>query len=280
MALIFEFTPDEARWVAEAAARWATREKNAKCEVERTPWKDAPYRTTLATLDGDPKILIDAQGAFSYHRPLAALASWIHAHRRYAELYVAVAEASEVQVRQLEEMKRDGVGLLLVYDDGAVHQAHPARNPALLVLPDPTLKYGDCRAEVEAAVQKFNHVDRKDGLRDMCELVERETEKVAVAAVRKGLLKMSVTDVHGMNWATKINALASPNSYAPPATPVLDASGKDDLHSFRGARNLVDHPARGLRAQQRREQQFAERMAQGPRLVSQLVSLRRKIARH
>ena len=59
--------------------------------------------------------------------------------------------------------------------------------------------------------------------------------------------------------------------------PIVTGIFKNDLHSFRGARNLVDHKVRGKRDDVKRQKQFAERMMQGPRLVSELVSLQRKV---
>jgi hypothetical protein len=207
------------------------------------------------------------------------MSEWLMANRKYAELFIAVDENADLPVRELNDVKRDGVGLLMVDDTGSVHVAESARNPALTVNPDPTLRYGDCKSEVEAAIEKFNHVDRKDGLRDMCELVERETEKLAVSAARKSMLTMPEAAVRAQDWSTKINTLASNKAFVPPAIPVLDDPLKNDFHSFRGARNLIDHPSRSARDRQRRERQFAERMAQGPRLVAELVSIRRRINR-
>jgi hypothetical protein len=263
--------------VAEAVARWLTR-RRLKWQVESSPWEDAPYRSTLTVVQGGPTLLIEAQGRLSYHRALADFAAWLMANRHYAELSIAVDAGAEAPVRALEDMKRAGVGLLLVEEGGSVKQAHAPLNPALLVQPDPTLRYGDCKSEVGASVEKFNQVNRKDGLRDMCELVERETEKLALAAVRKGLMSMDEKAVGGMDWSGQINTLASHKAFAP-GVPLLDDGLKNDFHSFRGARNLVDHPARSARDNAKRVRQFAERMAQGPRLVAELVSLRRKVNR-
>jgi hypothetical protein len=139
------------------------------------------------------------------------------------------------------------------------------------------LRFGECRAEVTNSVKKFNDVDRKDGLRDMCEIVERKTESLAIRAVRAGWVTMGEAAVRGMDWSTQINMLASINSYHPGKNPVIDQTMKDDLHSFRGARNLVDHKVPNKREDAKRQKQFAERMLQGPRLVSDLVALQRKV---
>lgn len=67
----------------------------------------------------------------------------------------------------LAEMKKYGVGWLVVEDSGRVGESLKAHNPALVATPDPNLKCGDCQPEVRAALEKFNEVNRKDGLRDI-----------------------------------------------------------------------------------------------------------------
>jgi hypothetical protein len=64
---------------------------------------------------------------------------------------------------------------------------------------------------------------------------------------------------------------------SPGKSPIVGSTLKDDLHSFRGARNLLDHKVTNKREDTKRQQQFAERMMQGPRLVAELVSLNRKL---
>lgn len=120
-------------------------------------------------------------------------------------------------------------------------------------------------------------MDRKDGLRDMCEVVEQLTAELGVAASKKGRLKMPESVFRQKDWATQINELSRSEAYNAPFVPLLKSSLKDDLHSFRGARNLIDHKVQSAQEEKLRQKQFAERMMQGPRLVSDLASLRRKI---
>ena len=69
---------------------------------------------------------------------------------------MATPSDATLQAGTLEEMKKDGVGLLVVDNDGKISVSQKARNPALVITPDPTLKYGDCKTEVTASVRKFN----------------------------------------------------------------------------------------------------------------------------
>jgi hypothetical protein len=79
------------------------------------------------------------------------------------------------------------------------------------------------------------------------------------------------------DWAGQINELARNEAYNAPHSTFISSTFKDDLHSFRGARNLVDHKARSAQDDKRRQKQFADRMMQGPRLVADLIALKRKI---
>jgi hypothetical protein len=247
-----------------------------KVKIEKPAWSAAPYRTSVVAEKAGRHILIEAQGTLSYAQSLKGLAVWLAANRCYAELYIATKADAVLQAGVLQQMRMDGVGLLVIDDDGEVTISMRARNAALVVTPEPTLKFGPSNAEVRTAVQKFNDTDRKDGLRDLCEIVERLTEELGVAACRKGYLKKPEAQFIKDDWSTQINELARPEAYHT-SPPLVGTTLKDDLHSFRGARNLVDHKARSRRDEAKRQRQFAERMMQGPRLAAELISLKRKL---
>jgi len=272
----FVLTPEEAQKPARAVAAYLRRQ-GMIVKPEATAWANAPYRTTLLARKAGLNALIEVQGAPDYTGSIKNLAVWLAATRLYVELYLATTTEATLQAGMLTEIEKDGIGLFLVEEDGHVSLSRKARNPALVVTPDPTIKMGNVKTEVMSAVRRFNEEDRKDGLRDMCELVERETEKVAVLALKKGWLSIGEDKIKKMDWANQINMLASGNSYNSGHSPLMDSNLKDDMHSFRGARNLVDHKVRSKREEIKRQRQFAERMMMGPRLVSELISLKRKI---
>ncbi len=270
-------TPDEAKRSALAVAKYLSK-LGLKVRTQAPGWSDAPYRTTLLGVRSGLQILVEAQGSLNYSAVLKKFLAWLAIGRHYAELYLATTSDTALEaVGTLAEMKKDGVGLLLVDEGGGVSVHQVARNQALVVTPDPTLRYGECKAEVLAAVRKFNDTDRKDGLRDMCELVERETERLALLAVRRGYLNKTEQEVKGMDWETQINVLAAKGAYHTGHVPILEHTLKTDLLSFKGARNLLDHKTRGKREDASRERQFAERMMQGPRLVAEIGILKRKV---
>lgn len=272
----FDWTPEEAQGVARTLVRQYKRQR-MKVKIEKAAWPEAPYRTTVVAEQSGRHILVEAQGTLGYGQSLRKLMAWIEGRRHYAELYIATTATAVLQAGVLQDMKADGVGLLVVSEDGAINEHQRARNPALVVTPDPTLKLGPVGDEVRASVRKFNEVDRKDGLRDMCEIVERMTEELGYSACRKGWLKMPEANFAAKDWSGQINELARPEAYHPPHNPLFSGGLKDDLHSFRGARNLIDHKVRSRREDTKRQKQFAERMMQGPRLVAELASLRRRV---
>lgn len=272
----FEFVPDEARIAASAVSKHLKR-AGATVRSDQSPWPNCPYRTTIVAKRNGLTILVEAQGTLSYGRLLKDLALWLAAQRHYAEFYIAVLSNTTYPAGALADMRKDGVGLYAISEDGSCTEDHRARNPSLVVTPDPTLKYRSCKADVMAALLKFNDVNRKDGLRDMCELVERETDGLAMRASMRGLIKRAEHEIKTMSWSDQINMLAAAGSYNAGHAPVVTSTLKDDLHSFRNSRNLIDHKARGKREDQRREKQYAERMMQGPRLVADLTALKSKI---
>lgn len=272
----FDLTPEEARPVAIAVAGHFL-EKEMSVEVEIASWDDAPYRTSLLASKAELRVLIEAQGDLDYHGSLKQMALWLSANKHYAELYIATNSDAGTTAKVFGELKRDGVGLLIVDDAARVVETIKPRNSALVIRPDPTLHYGQCKNEVNSSVTKFNQDDRKDGLRDMCEIVERETKNLGLAAARRGGMLKTEAELLALQWSTLIDVLASANSYTSRFPPLVSNILKADLHSFRGARNLVDHPARGRRAEMNRQKQFAERMMMGTRLVAELVSIKRRV---
>ena len=249
-----------------------------RVKIEMPAFPDAPYRTTLVALKGDLKILIEAQGSLNYHSALRQLSALLAARREYAELWISVMDDSGAQaVGMLSDLRRDGVGLMVVSKSGEVNSICNPVNPALAVNCDPNLKLGDCKAEINTALSKFNRTNRKDGLRDLCELVERVTAELGEKAIRRSMLIIDLAAWQHMDFSDQINALNSPKCHPLKATPLFTESFKHDMHSFRGARNLIDHKAKNKWEDAKRQKQFSERMLQGPRLVADLLSIGRRI---
>jgi hypothetical protein len=274
--MAYVFTADDAQTIANAVVKYLRKEKY-KVSFETALSASAPFRTTLLAKRNNLTVLIDAQKSPNYGGSLQGLARWLGAERKYCELYLATHIDAYIRSGLLTELERDGVGLIVVDDNSAVSVSQKPRNPALVITPDPTLKFGKCKEEVLGSINKFNSINRKDGLRDMCEIVERLTEEVAVSAARKGYIRQTESEVRAKSWSEQINILASQDAYAPGHKRLLSETLKTDLQSFRGARNLIDHKVRTKREDEKRQRQFAERMMMGPRLVVDLMSLKRKV---
>jgi hypothetical protein len=275
-AFAFDVTPEEALPCAEKLLDYL-RKKGKKPSLEKAAWEEAPYRTTLSAADSTTTLLYEVQGALDFHARLKNFAQWLAATRKSAEFYLVSDATSATTATLFVELRAAGTGLLLLQDNQTFEVALMARNPALQVTPDPELKFGELKGAVMGCVSKFNTADRRDGLRDLCELVERETKKTLLSAVRKGVITIPVAAVENQDFSGHINTLGSKTVIATGSEPLIDSKLKDDLHSFRGARNLVDHHCANKHAEARRQRQFPERMMMGARLVADLLTIRRKV---
>lgn len=271
----FLVTPDEARRTAEAVVAYLEAENfKVRTEVEVDP--TLHFRPTVTAKKTNLTLLVEAQFAPSYTPSLKDLVHWLTMQRVNCEVYLAVPAVAELSGRLLTELKRNGVGLFLV-EGKEVTKQHDARNPALIVTPDPGLALGPRKQVVGAAVRKFNDGERKNGLQDMCEIVETETDKLLKRLASKNWITKTADDLDKMDWSTQIDVAAADNVYVGNRKAIVDSNLKTDLHSFRSARNLIDHKVTTPAAERRRQAQFAERMHMGPRLVAELLSVKKQI---
>lgn len=271
-----DLVPEEAESIANSLAAWL-KTKRKKHWKEASPWGDAPYRTTYYLKDGNVFEFYEAQGRPHLHSQLLNFANWLAANRKCAELSIVAPAEAPTTADLFNILKKNGVGLMLRDADGALVRSLPPRNPAFVVTPDPSLSFRDVRARVTNAVAKFNDGSRKDGFRDLCEIAENETERVLVKAADAGITNLTKPVIQSKDWSDKINALASSGILVSKGAPLIDAKLKDDLHSFRGARNSADHPARTRADEVRLLGQLCERMMMGTRLISELATIRIKI---
>lgn len=273
----FEFTGVEAQPVALAVRAYLAADKYSV--VFETPCHpEAGYRPVVLGTQSGHMVIVEAQHSPAYLDPFANFVNWFFARRLSGEIYVATHEERPISGAMLKAIKRDGVGLLLVDDDGRVTRQSEAKNPMLQVSLDQTLALGGERGNVAKLYQRFNDNDRKAALRDLCELFEKIVTVFALKAAKKGALKIPEAKIERLSLSNKIDALGSADqSNRLDGTAVLPDALKARLHSFRTARNLVDHPAITRRQEIKREQQFVPRMLEGPPLIADMLSLTRKI---
>lgn len=272
----FQDTPREVKPIAEHAATYLEGD-GYSVSPEKPVDSDAPFRTTIYAKKGQELMLVEAQRNLRYDASIKELALWLDQNRHFARLYIATGDDIDIPGRTLKQLKKDGVGLLMFDENGNSHEVQRARNYALIVPPVPNAALGNLKRRVCRLCERFNGGDRKDALRDLFELVEGETDKLALKAVVKGWLVIDSAKIEKIDWSGKINALASIQQYNAGFSILIDSNLKDDLQSFRGARNLYDHPLKTIQAQNRRELQAQERMIQGPRLLAELLALIRSV---
>lgn len=274
----FLFLSEDAQPIAMAVAAHY-RKLKMNVLLEEAAWSDAPLVTTILAKKAGLSILVEAQAQFNYSATLRTLATALRAQRFYGELYLATGSEAAIPATAMKLMTKEGVGWLVVEEDKAVTTSLPARNWAHVVSPDPTLSLGAWNKKINEALAKFNQVNRKDGLRDLCELLEQEVEETAILAVRRKWLKVPEGEIHKQDLYDQINTLASKDACLPGRKPPVDDAMKTDLHSFRDARNLVDHPVKGVREDRKRALKFHDKMTQGIRLISELESVKNRLKR-
>ncbi len=284
--MTYIYTPDDAQSIADVIASFLTKRKY-KVFREVPISKDASFRTTLLAKKADLSIMVEAQHKPKLDDSLIALAQLLEKKNSYCEFYVATHEKANFTGTLLKQLEKNGIGLLVVDASDQLMVVKEPKNPALIVRPDPTLKYGNYKEKVNTCLGNFNSPNsslttknpRKEALGDMCDMVEALTKDLALLAVKKRMLKLAPANIDAKDWSGVIDTLASKNSYWLGKNPIISANLRFDLHSFRGARNLLKHPAKSKRQEAERQEQFAERMMMGPRLVADLVSIKSLIAK-
>lgn len=275
----FIYTPEEALSIAQILFDFL-KSQSFTVSIDQALNDEAPCSTTLIAKKAELSILVEAQNQANCDQYLKDLALWLNNHRFYAELFIATHRDASFSGSFFKQLDQTGIGLILVEDSGSVKIERQPRNPALVVCPEPTLKFGPFESKVKECIAKFNlphsfltsGSPRFDAARDMCEIVEGLTEELAITGVRKKILKLKEKNIEDQDWYGQINTLASKKACLPGKSPIIDGNFKADLHSFRGMRNLLDHRARSKRKEVERQQQLAERMMMGPRLIAVLVA--------
>lgn len=272
----FLSTPDEAQSAALAVVSHY-KSKNYEVEVEIAVTDDVRFRPTITAVNRYMRVIVEALKEPQYDEGLKDLVRWAAVNRMYGEIYIATGPEVDFKPSFLSAIKRDGIGVLLVDEQGQVNHYHRAKNPALMIASNPSLALGKCKGEVEAEIQRFNDGERKPALQQMCEIVERETDKLVRKAARKQWLNADEKAASKMLFANQIDVLTSDKSYRGNRKSPLSEGLKSDLNSFRSVRNLVSHKARTKKEEREREKQFVERMMMGPRLIEAVLKLNKAI---
>lgn len=170
------------------------------------------FRPAITATLGVLTTYVEAQHVPLYSQGLKSLVSWASVHRTYSEIFIAAPTTADAGLGFLNEIKRDGVGLILVDEHGVVDVHRDARNPALMVTLDQTLALGPRSKAIKDEFARFNNAERKAALQAMCEIVESETDKLVRKLARKGRISKSEVEVSRMDWASQINLSARTSS--------------------------------------------------------------------
>ena len=179
-------------------------------------------------------------------------------------------EEIALPVSFLDSLEQLGVGLLLVSQDEVTEHRKGAKCSLRFSIPQGR-SLGKHKENVGNAVRKFNRGDTVDGLRDLTEIVEAAVEDLATRAAVRRVIIPTEEDVANMDFEGMINVLGAPQWQGHPQHRILDEYLKNDLRSFKGARNLGHHP-RTKKEQKQLENQLLERTEASVRLLRELLT--------
>lgn len=270
-SLEYEFTPDDARPIADSVYQHF-RNKGYKVFAEKAINDDAKYVTTLFAKKNSSIILVEAQVTHNLTNNIRRFAEHLKGGHVNVEFYLAVDDSSSMDLSDLRELKRLGVGLFIIKDSD-VELQNKAINPAYFVSIAPNLNYGKYKTEIKEMVEKFNEGNRKDALRDLCELGEKLTDTIISKADSKGIVNVSHVALEKLDWSNQIDILASSKNYVSGDALLVDKTMKADLDSFRVGRNLFDHKTKTKAEELRRQNQYLDKMGLGLRVSSELVTI-------
>ena len=129
------------------------------------------------------------------------------------------------------------------------------------------------RHNIYTIVDKFNEGKFIDAIRDITELVEGEVRKLSLKAARKRKIAAGLREIKRKSFAELINILSLRQYRSRRQKQYFDINLRDDLLSYKGARNLSHHP-RSKREEKKLEAQCVERLRMGCRLTQEVANIK------
>lgn len=270
----FEFLAEELWPIAEAILATYTR-RRFKVEIEKALTPDSEYRPTFIFRKGYTTEIIEVTKTLQIGLALDRFIEDCISRREPVSIWICVPASSEPSrsIREEEKHRRQGIGIYYVNENkeaGLLQQAvechmrfRPEPGPAITERID---------RKIREICSKFNSgsTGRLDALRDLAELVESTVRGLGEAAHRLGKLT-DIARFRQLDFAGKLNYLHHINQ-----PRIISTDLFNDLNSFRGARNLSDHP-RTASEERRLATQFIERMAAGVRLLREIDAVKRQL---
>jgi len=248
-------------------------------EIDAEAWPGANCRTTLLFRRRGAVELVEVRSTLKLEPFFGRFVSETVAGQRDVRLHVAVPhdDSAVVPVTTLDSARTLGLGILSVRDGTVLVQQAAVNCSQRFPMPG-RRGLGRHRTAIEDAVTKYNEGRRLDALRDVTDAFEDAIDSLGRLGITRGKLACSAAEFATFDLEKRINQMAMTNFHGNTQTPLYDEPMRRDLLSFKGARNLGHH-RRGRAENRRLNQQYAERMAMGIRLVGDIVAIQRQLAR-
>lgn len=270
----FDYLTQELWPIAKAVIRHF---KKRRYTVEIEAPLDASYgfRPTLIFRRKWETTVVEVRSSPSIDGPLNEFVQAALAQRAETTIFVALPRERDgeeilLPVSFLESLRKAGVGLLLVESGRIAEQEKPAKCSLRFSIPAGR-SLSKHKEKVTEAIRKFNRGDPVDGLRDLTEIVENAVDDLARKAASRRLLVPTIAEVEEMTLENKINLLGAPQWRGQNQHRFFEEQLKDDLKSFKGARNLGHHP-RSKKKQLELETQLLERAQASIRLLREILT--------
>jgi len=262
-------------WPTAIAVARHFRTKGYTVHVERPILDASGFRPTLAFRKSWEVIAVEVNSSPAVEGAFWDFVRIALVHRAELAVYAALPRERSgneilLPVSFLDALKNFGVGLLLVSASEVEEKEKGARCSLRFSIP-PGRSLGKHKDQVLEAVKKFNRGDNVDGIRDLTEIVEGAIGDLASKAASRRLIIPTSEEIREMDFEGMINILGAPEWRGQAQRRFLDENLKNDLRSFKGARNLGHHP-RNRKQQRSLESQFMERSQASVRLLREILT--------
>lgn len=205
-----------------------------------------------------------------------------HSKRAPIKIYFAVPEKigddeTIITHAQREVMEKNCIGLLIVKENEIKEDLGTVQCNRKISL-EPTHKFAAFSERIKNIIVDYNKGNCLNALRDLSEIVEECTMKIANKAIRKSKIVLNSDEIENktIDWEGVINALYSTHYRGHDQARILDKSLFHALKSFKDLRNLGDHWKTKIE-KQKIEEKYPVSMMQGFDVLRDLVKLINKV---
>jgi len=243
--------------------------------------EDIGYKIHFIFSKGYEKIAIEVREKCDIQPHFKSFIDGCHSMRVPIKIYFAVPEKigedyTTITHAQREELEKKGIGLLIIKENEIKEDLGTIPCNRKLAL-DSTHRFPNYKEKVLSLLSNYNKGNCLNALRDLSELVEEATMKLAIKAAKKSIINVDPKKIEEkkLNWDTVINILSLPNYNNTPQTKILDKTVSSSLTSFKDVRNLGDH-WKTKKEKEQIEEKYPVSMMQGLDLLRDLNKLIKK----